>query len=476
MNKIESHKLRKALLLALTLLILTNVSTAYEYDGYIFEFMDEPLVKYKDPVTFEQMNSSITSDHNNFREELPSILDGKNFELCGEYSYVYNGICVRNITDSDMRRILEKSKYVEAAYPNYRVHAVLDDSIGIMNVDEVHDMGITGDGVTIGIIDTGIDPNHESLDDMDDNPGTTDPKIIAFKDYINGRTEPYDDHGHGTHCAGIAAGTGGPTHRYMGMAPDSQLVGLKVLDSGGSGWEQDIIAAIEWAVINKGTYNIRVISMSLGGSATTGHDPMLQASNNAVNSGIVVVVAAGNSGPNGGGSSCRNPRDPSGSSYSICSPGNAEKVITVGAIDKNRVIAGFSSRGPTLDERLKPDVTAVGVWVTAPGANKNPDTYISMSGTSMATPMVAGIAALILEHDPDVTPDDLKSLLQETAVDRGDPGADNTYGYGIVDAYEAITNLGQCPEEFLKADVFPDGKINILDLFAVTDHWAEECP
>lgn len=295
------------------------------------------------------------------------------------------------------------------------------------------DFGLTGDrdgsetnytknDIVIAVIDTGIDPNHVDLDGG---------KIIGWKDYINSRTTPYDDNGHGTHCAGIAAGAGDGNASYRGVAPGAALVGVKVLNSSGSGSLSTITAAVDWCITNKATYGIEIISMSLGSSGSSdGTDSLSQAVNRAAGAGIVAVVAAGNSGP---------------ARYTIGSPAAAADAVTVGAMadcgEKGFSLASFSSRGPTADGRIKPDIAAPGVAIMAPKANTTSD-YVSYSGTSMATPFTSGTVALMLDANPSLTPAQVKSLLAGTAVDWNASGQDIDYGAGRLDGYEAVCQAG----------------------------------
>lgn len=295
------------------------------------------------------------------------------------------------------------------------------------------DFGVNGDmdgnltsysknDVVIAIIDTGIDGSHVDLDGG---------KIIGWKDFVNSKTTPYDDNGHGTHVASIAAGTGEGNSLYKGVAPGAALVGVKVLDRNGSGSMSDVTAGIDWAVQNKATYGIKVINLSLGTSTSSdGTDSTSLAVNNAVDSGIVVVVAAGNSGP---------------ARYTIGSPGAAEKAITVAAMaDVGELgfnLASFSSRGPTADGRTKPDIAAPGYNITAAKANSI-NGYVTYSGTSMATPFVAGTAALMLDANISLTPTDIKNLIMNTSKDWGNTGKDIDYGMGRLDGYEAIRTAG----------------------------------
>ncbi len=335
-----------------------------------------------------------------------------------------------SIINATALRIPRRSLYeltekpnVEMVYPDRVVHAYLYSSVPVIRANVARNMyNLSGSNITIAILDTGIDDSHECLDDLDDDPLTDDPKVIAFKDYINSFTDPYDDNGHGTHCAAIAAGTGGGT-RYIGVAVKANLVGVKVLDETGHGHDSDVIAGLQWCVGKKDMYRIKVISMSLGSDDNNdGTTPLEIACDSAVDNGIVVCVAAGNSG--------------SGSA-TVGDPACAKKVITVGSVDDGMTIAPGSSRGPTADGRIKPEVCAVGVNVTSAKAGTT-DGYVMKWGTSMATPHVAGVAALMLEYNPDLTPDRVREILMDTAADRGSTGPDNNYGWGVVNATDAI--------------------------------------
>lgn len=300
---------------------------------------------------------------------------------------------------------LVRSPYVLKVWLDKKIHVSLDDSVPLINADDVWTAGYQGEGMKIAILDTGIDKTHPSLDDLDDDPSTTDPKVIYEVSEVPGE-DPMDYRGHGTHCAGIAAGTGGGT-AYVGVAPQAYLMNVKVLNRYGWGYDSWIISGIEDAVTN----GADVISMSLGGYAMSDDDPLAQAVNDAVDSGVVVAVAAGNSGR---GDSLR----------TVESPGVAAKAITVGATDKSDNLAYFSSRGPTPEYNVKPDVVAPGVSITSsvPGGG-----WESWSGTSMATPHVAGAAALLKQAlegklgalGIGYSPEYMKDLLVSTAVDLG---------------------------------------------------------
>lgn len=339
--------------------------------------------------------------------------------------------------------------------------------------------------VVIAIIDTGIDPMHKDLTGTD-NGGTN--KIIGWADVVNGQLSPYDDHGHGTHVASITAGEGDEDPRYTGVAPGAALVGVKVLTGGGWGYISWVIDGANWVVANKDIYNIKIMSLSLGTwGSSDGTDPMSVALNNAVNQGITVVVAAGNSGPE---------------KYTISSPAATSSAITVGAIadvgyllkalptssksgissvsdntkentdnmlatdskpptrppykkinvsggvlnleDNGFYLAPFSSRGPTADNKIKPDVVAPGVYIMAdqavyPVTSEPHGGYIEYSGTSMATPFVSGIVALMLDANYGLTPSGIKNIIRSTAEDYGVTGCDIDYGCGRVRAYRAVS-------------------------------------
>ncbi|MCL5036238.1 MAG: S8 family peptidase [Chloroflexi bacterium] len=292
-----------------------------------------------------------------------------------------------------------------------------------LNLEKAWESGITGKGVTIAVIDTGIHPHPDIAN-----------RIIGFKDFVNGETQPYDDQGHGTHCSGIAAGSGeGSKGKYIGAAPEASLVGIKVLNSSGYGSSSNVIKAIQWAMENMDKYGIRVLSLSLGESISkpAASDPVVQAVDAATKAGLVVVVAAGNSGPFGG---------------TVGSPGNAPGALTVGAMDDKGTakkgddsLAWFSSRGPTkYDNLAKPDVIASGVNIMS--AKNEDEGYTMMSGTSMATPLTAGVAALLIQKNPDARPGQVKEALMETA-DKIRDYDKFKQGAGVIDPLEAMDKI-----------------------------------
>ncbi|WP_137892246.1 S8 family serine peptidase [Ramlibacter sp. 2FC] len=311
---------------------------------------------------------------------------------------------------------------------DFRVSTQLDAARADFGTDAARSSyGVSGAGVAGCIVDTGVDPNHEQMGHVAD----------PFFDAVKGLAAAYDDHGHGTHVASIAFGdgTGGNgAATYRGVAPDATIYAAKVLDQSGSGPESDVIAGIEWCANQPA---VRIISMSLGtGTPSDGKDALSQAANAAVDKGKVVVVAAGNSGDDQG---------------TVGSPGAAAKAITVGACAEWSAPAGapnhsdgvyltpFSSRGPTVDNRIKPDVCAPGLSITAARVG-TVNGYITYSGTSMATPFVAGAVALALQASPGLSPDAVRLALESTAQDRGPAGKDNDWGAGLVDVHAFVAS------------------------------------
>ena len=334
-------------------------------------------------------------------------------------------------------------------------------TVGAKAVHEL--MGYTGAGVGVAIVDSGVTNWHDDLT----GPGGTGQRVVQFVDFVHGQPMAYDDWGHGTHVAGIVAGNGFDTNGLRtGIAPGANLVVLKALDASGAGTISSIIAAIDYAVAHKDEFNIRVMNLSLGAGVYESYetDPLTLAAKRAVEAGIVVVAAAGNLGKAANG-------DPQYGA--ITAPGNAPWVITVGASStngtvrrQNDTIAGYSSRGPTMIDYLaKPDLVAPGSGTVSladplslffvskapylmPGFVSTPfSPYLVLSGTSMATPVVAGAAALMLEANPNLTPNLVKAMLQFTA--QVYPGENYlTQGAGFLNARGAVQlaeyfNVGQ---------------------------------
>lgn len=316
---------------------------------------------------------------------------------------------------------LSEDPAVEKVWQDLPVHTCLDVSLPLIGVPRVWaEGGYRGQGIKIGIVDTGIDPDHPDFEG----------RIAAGKGFTG--ASYVDDNGHGTHVAGIAAGSGAAGGgRYTGIAPEASLYIAKVLLADGSGMMSDVMAGIEWAV----EQGVHVIGLSLGGPAPCdGTDALSETCDAAVEAGVVVCAAAGNQGPG---------------ALTVGSPGCARRVITVGASTDNDTVASFSSRGPTGDDRIKPDIVFPGVNIIscrAKGtsmANVIDDYYTEASGTSMATPHAVGAAALLLQAKPNLRPAQVKELLMATALDLNLER--NTQGSGRADVYKAFIQLVPAP-------------------------------
>jgi hypothetical protein len=323
-----------------------------------------------------------------------------------------------------------------------QINAYLDDSASIIGADALWALGIDGTGIKIAVVDTGIDNSHPDLKG----------KVIAAKSFVQGEgTQDYD--GHGTHVAGIVAGTGAASSgKYKGIAPGAFLINSKALDKTGSGTVSDVIKGIEWA-----SDKADIICLSLGapGSPT---DPLAQAVNTAVEKGIVVCAAVGNDGDLG--------------YLTAMTPAIASKAISVGATVGDLEMAPFSSKGFAPDGRSDPDIVAPGYEITSTASSKITSAdYITWSGTSFSTPMIAGAAALLLDADSNLTPEGVKAALLESATDLdSDP---NTQGAGLANV-EAAYQLIQAHDDLVtvtpnvlpSAPFAPDGIMFPGDAFA----------
>jgi serine protease AprX len=323
--------------------------------------------------------------------------------------------------------------------------------------------GYDGAGVGVAVIDSGITDWH---DDLTYQGTSTNVRVVngqrvsGFVDFVNGNPVPYDDNGHGTHVAGIIAGNGYDSYgARAGIAPAAHIVSLKVLDQHGRGVISDVIAALEWVVANKTTHKIRVVNLSVGAMVTESYmsDPLTLAAKRVVDSGVIVVTAAGNLGQRTSGLLTK-------TQYGgITAPGNAPWVLTVGAFTTQGTItrwddkvAPYSSRGPSaVDFEAKPDLLAPGTGIVSlaestsefyltkaaylldgsrPTATKP---YLSLSGTSMASPVVAGTVVLMLQANPNLTPNLVKAILQYTAQKYSSYDA-LTQGAGFLNTHGAV--------------------------------------
>jgi serine protease AprX len=368
---------------------------------------------------------------------------------------------------------------VAAVSVDHPVKAMDDFTNAAMNVSAAWNAGYNGSGIGVAVIDSGINFNHI------DFYGTAGQLRVLYHKDFTGANEynssgslVYDTYGHGTHVAGIIGGSGyASSGLYTGVAPNVNLVDLRVLDGSGSGTDSEVIAAIQQAITLKSTYNIRVINLSLGRGISVPYakDPLCQAVESAWKSGIVVVAAAGNFG--------RISVDGSDGYGTIVAPGNDPFVITVGAMKTmgtlprtDDLIASYSSKGPTTyDHVVKPDVVAPGNLVVSLAdlgstlKNTYPSNLVSgysndyfvLSGTSMATPAATGAVVLLLQAHPTLTPDQVKARLMKTAYKTfptssvaTDPTTGQTYtsyydiftvGAGYLDIEAALANKDLAP-------------------------------
>lgn len=264
-----------------------------------------------------------------------------------------------------------------------------------INADDVQASGNTGSGVKVAVLDTGISSSHEDLN------------VAGGASFVSGEPDPFTDgNSHGTHVAGTIAGVNNNLG-VLGVAPNVSLYAVKVLDSNGSGSYSGIAQGVEWAIDN----NIDVVNMSLGGSR--GSTTLEQAMTNAYNSGVLLVAAAGNEGSKG-------------KKNTIGYPAKYDTVLAVGAVDQDRNRASFSSVGDEL-EVMAPGVS---IYSSVPG-----NSYDYYNGTSMASPHVAGAAALILSSNNSLSNVDVRSILNDTATPLGTAFY---YGNGFINVQEAV--------------------------------------
>ncbi len=272
----------------------------------------------------------------------------------------------------------------------YRARKQIECDFGISK-------GYTGNNIGVAIFDTGIFP-HTDLKN----------RIVDMYDYIGNRQCLYDDNGHGTHVSGIVAGSGELSDgKYAGIAPGVNLYVYKILNEQGNGNLKGAIEALKHCINRAQRDNIRIINFSMGMGKNVEHEgkvALLNCLEEAWDSGIVVVCAAGNDGPMPG---------------TITPPGNLRKIITVGAMDDEgsngcgTLNRGYSSRGPTSSCIMKPEVVAPGTNIYCCNNNEKP-AYVMKSGTSMSTPIVSGAIALLLEKYPSFSPAQVKLRLYQT--------------------------------------------------------------
>jgi len=351
----------------------------------------------------------------------------------------------------------------------------IECGVNLMNAPVAWLNGFTGQGIVVGMIDTGLCITHPDIvNQVWDNPGEIanngiDDDNNGFVDDIHGwswdgngsNNNINDNNSHGSHTSGTVAGDG-TQGTQTGMAPDANIQVLKFWNN--LSGESSVWNGMQYGVAN----GADVLSASLGWLHQWNPDRVTwrNLSENTFASGVVVVFAAGNEGSQFGIDSVR-------------TPGDVPDMITVGATDCNMNAAGFSSRGPVTWQnippfndwpfppgKLKPTISAPGVSTISDNLCSG---YQSLSGTSMATPHIAGTVALMLSANPNLDHYQVKQILKDTAIDRGQSGPDNTYGAGFVDAWDAVQAalaLLDCPADFNN-----DGVVDTQDVTAFLNAW-----
>lgn len=343
----------------------------------------------------------------------------------------------------DHNGIVSLSNQANVAYisQDRKLSPFLDNAAGAVNAPVAWKSNYTGAGIGVALIDSGVNA-HPDFYTLSLLPVS---RVVYSQSFVPGNSNPNDEYGHGTHIAGLIAGDGASStgfaysHSFKGIAPNANIVNLRVLDANGTATDSTVIAAIDKAISLKSRYNIKVINLSLGRAVFESYklDPLCQAVEKAWKSGIVVVVAAGNSGR----------YLPTGGYATVSSPGNDPYALTVGAMKPmgtpdrtDDLIASYSSKGPTVgDHIVKPDLVAPGnllistettgttLYQSEPanqvpysdyvyGGSSSPSKlYFTLSGTSMATGVVSGVVADLLQARPQMTPDQVKARLMKTA-------------------------------------------------------------
>lgn len=349
---------------------------------------------------------------------------------------VYNDMTYNNYINSQNINGQNSQRYY------YSLEQSVPWGITKIKAQNVHIQGNKGSGIRACIIDTGIDYNHEDLKN----------NYKGGYNFIANSNDPMDDNGHGTHVAGII-GASDNGIGVIGVAPEVSIYSIKVLSSSGSGSYVNIINAIEWAMDN----NMNIINMSLAGSSFS--QALKDACDNAYNYGILLIAAAGN---NGVGLSCSERKTvtpcpiPDCSLNNVCYPALFDSVVAVSATDSNDLMACFSSRGPKV-EVCAPGVSILSTVPKGTCAQCDPVGYKQLSGTSMACPHVVGLSALIWTVKRGYTNTQIRECLRSGVIDLGGIGKDNCYGYGLIQAPNAIECTiippSLCPDIYIQMTI-----------------------
>jgi len=387
----------------------------------------EVIVLLKEPETVEP-EDSIEEKAADYADAQNEIIDnlGSDVDVENQFS-VINGFSAE-INEASLEE-LQQNPEVLSIEIDREVKIMLQESVPLINADDAHSLqlsgqNITGTGQTICIIDTGIDYDHADLG----GPGFPNSRILDGYDFVSDDSDPIDDNGHGTHVAGIAAASGG----IIGLAPGANIIAIKALDSGGSGSFSDLIAGIDWCVNNRTVYNISVISLSVGTQAyhndtfCDGDYPSTTtAINNAIANNITVVIATGNEGNYTG----------------ISAPACITNATRVTATDKSDNYASYANRGTGFNNIL---VAPGGISTNKINSTQNGGGYVGMYGTSMSTPHVSGLIALIQQYNElnsgdELTPAEIFDILNSTGEPLTDTQTSTTWNR--IDALAAINSL-----------------------------------
>ncbi len=444
-------------------------------DNYKFELLQNELSLLDKDEQREKVKSELKSFYFDSQKDILSQMEVlKNKEMIAHIKPLWiTNVIICEATASAIHEISERNDIRRIDEDEYRIvipkrndefsgnenenTREITWNVTLVNADDVWAEGYTGSGVLVAVIDTGVNYNHQDLEDHVWDGGSFFP--LHGYDFHNNDNNPMDDHGHGTHCSGTVAGDG-TAGSQTGIAPDAQIMALKVLDNAGGGYESSSWEAIEFAV----DHNVDIMSISLGWMHSWGPDrnSWRNSMNAALFSGLIASVAAANAGEDLGGSpipdNVATPGDipPPWLHPDQTLTGGLSAVTCVGATNSNDVIAGFSSRGPSSWENvspfndypyspemglLRPDVSAPGVNIKSLAHYSNTGYESGWSGTSMATPCVAGVMALMKSKDPNIAPAQISEILEMTALHLGTIGKNNSYGSGRVDAFEAVNEV-----------------------------------
>lgn len=378
---------------------------------------DEIIVKFKDGVSQKE------------RERVYKLLNA--VKIREGYKAHYHVLTIGKGKVIEFLKKCEKYNEIEYAEPNhlYYTNAAPNDEFysyqwhfPLIHHKEALEFS-TGEGVTVAVIDTGVAPN---------GPDGFGSRLILGKNFVKRNSDPIDDNGHGTHVAGTIAQETNNGIGVAGVAPNATILVIKVLNEFASGPADQVADGIRWATDNAAN----VINLSLGGSEF--NKTMFRAVNYALKHNVVLVAAAGNAGI-----------------PVVSFPAGYEGVIAVGAVQFDKKRADYSNGGPDIDvmapggntfKDQNDDNNSDGVLqetlftdvLKGPGSIWN---YYFLNGTSMATPHVSGIAALLLSLNPSLTPDQIRTIITETAEDIGEPGFDNETGWGLVNAEDAVKSV-----------------------------------